>query len=114
MDYRRDVFHAIADPTRREIIDLLAKSPLNLNALAENFDVSRQAISLHVKVLIECGLIEVTQQGRERHCKARLDQLNEVAAWVEQYKQHLESKLDSLESYLLKMKKQRHDKSGKK
>ncbi|HEY4110891.1 metalloregulator ArsR/SmtB family transcription factor [Puia sp.] len=114
MDYRRDVFHAIADPTRREIIGLLARSPLNLNAIAENFDVSRQAVSLHVKVLIECGLIEITKQGRERHCAARLSRLNEVSVWIEQYKKHFEEKLDTLDSYLQTLKqKDKHAKRKK-
>jgi len=113
MDYRRDVFHAIADPTRREIIGLLAKSPMNLNAIAENFDVTRQAVSLHVKVLIECGLIEIEKQGRERHCKAQLAGLNEVSLWIEQYKRHFEEKLDALDSYLQTLKKDRHVKRKK-
>jgi len=107
MEARRDVFQAIADPTRREIIGLIAKHPLNVNAVAEQFDMTRQAISLHVKILEECGLITLRQQGRERFCEARLDKLKEVSAWVEQYKEHFEQKLDSLEKYLDKLKKQR-------
>ena len=113
MDYRRDVFHAIADPTRREIIGLLAKSPMNLNAIAENFDVTRQAVSLHVKVLIECGLIEIEKQGRERQCTARLAGLNEVSVWIEQYKKHFEAKLDALDNYLQILKKEKHAKRKK-
>lgn len=105
METRRDVFQAIADPTRRAIINLIASKPLNLNAIAENFEVSRQAISLHIKILTECGLIEVKQQGRERYCEAQLDKLSEVSAWVEQYRQHWESRLDSLEKYLHKLQK---------
>jgi DNA-binding transcriptional ArsR family regulator len=105
METRRDVFQAIADPTRREIINLIAHKSLNLNGIAENFDMSRQAISLHIKILTECGLIVVNQQGRERYCEARLDKLNEVSAWVEQYKEFWETKLDSLESYLNKLQK---------
>ena len=69
---RRDVFQAIADPTRREIINLLAHKSLNLNAVAEQFDVSRPAISKHIKILTECGLITISQQGRERYCEAKL------------------------------------------
>jgi DNA-binding transcriptional ArsR family regulator len=114
METRRDVFQAIADPTRREIINLIAHKSLNLNAIAENFDVSRQAISLHIKILTECGLIAINQQGRERYCEARLDKLNEVSAWVEQYKQFWESKLDSLESYLDKIQTTRKKSTGKK
>lgn len=97
---RRDVFQAIADPTRRKIIGMVSKQPLNLNAVAENFNVSRPAISKHIKILTECGLIEIKQQGRERFCEAKLDKLNEVSHWVEQYRQFWEQKLDALEIYL--------------
>jgi DNA-binding transcriptional ArsR family regulator len=103
---RRDVFQAIADPTRREIIGLVVKKPQNLNALAENFNVSRPAISQHVKILTECGLIMIKQVGRERFCEAKLDALNEVSAWIEQYKQFWEQKLDALETYLDEIQKQ--------
>jgi DNA-binding transcriptional ArsR family regulator len=112
MEARRDVFQAIADPTRREIIGLIAKQPLNLNAVAERFDMTRQAVSLHIKILEECGLIMLKQQGRERLCEARLEALGEVSAWVQQYKQHFEDKLDSLERYLERLQKQK--KHGKK
>jgi DNA-binding transcriptional ArsR family regulator len=97
---RRDVFQAIADPTRRAIINMIATQSLNLNAVAENFDVSRPAISKHIKILTECGLIVIKQQGRERFCEAKLNKLNEVSVWVEQYKQFWEQKLNALESYL--------------
>lgn len=105
MEPRRDVFQAIADPTRREIISLLAQQTLNVNAIAENFDVSRQAVSLHVKILMECGLIVIRQEGRERFCEAKFDKLNEVSEWVEQYRRFFESKFDSLENYLDKLQK---------
>ena len=104
---RRDVFQAIADPTRRDILSLLASQSLNLNSVAENFDVSRPAISKHIKILTECGLIEIKQQGRERYCEAKLDKLNEVSEWVEQYRTFWEAKLDSLEAYLDKLQKQK-------
>jgi DNA-binding transcriptional ArsR family regulator len=114
MEMRRDVFQAIADPTRREIINMVAQQPLNLNAVAERFDMSRQAVSLHVKILTECGLITIKQQGRERYCEAKLDSLNEVSVWVEQYKKFWEKKLDSLETYLAKLQKtQKNDKRKK-
>lgn len=105
MEARRDVFQAIADPTRREIIGMIAAQPLNLNTIAEKFDVSRQAISLHVKVLQECGLIAVTQQGRERYCEAKLERLDEVTMWIAQYRKLWESKFDSLEQYLATLQK---------
>ena len=107
METRRDVFQAIADPTRREIIAMIAHKPLNINSLTEKFDMSRQAVSLHVKILEECGLITLKQLGRERFCEARLKKLGEVSQWVDQYKQHFEQKLDSLEKYLDKLQKQR-------
>jgi len=75
---RRDVFQAIADPTRREILFLLSDSTLNLNAVAEKFDISRPAISKHIKILSECGLVTVKKQGRERYCEARLGQFKGV------------------------------------
>jgi DNA-binding transcriptional ArsR family regulator len=99
---RRDVFQAIADPTRREIINLLAHQSLNLNAVAENFEVSRPAISKHIKILTECGLIIIKQQGRERFCEANLKSLGEVSEWVEQYRVFWNKKLDALDNFLKK------------
>jgi DNA-binding transcriptional ArsR family regulator len=115
---RRDVFQAIADPTRRAIINMIAQQPLNLNSVAENFDVSRPAISKHIKILTECGLIIMKQKGRERYCEAKLDILNEVSDWVEQYKQFWTTKLDSLEIYLNQLQANKtltskHKKNGK-
>ncbi|MDN5202545.1 metalloregulator ArsR/SmtB family transcription factor [Fulvivirgaceae bacterium BMA10] len=100
MEKRRDVFQAIADPTRREIINLLAHKSLNLNAIAENFQTSRPTISQHVKLLQECGLIVITKQGRERYCRAHLAKLTEVALWVNKYKAFWNAKLDALEDFL--------------
>jgi DNA-binding transcriptional ArsR family regulator len=100
---RRDVFQAIADPTRREIINLIAHQPLNVNSVAGNFDVSRTAIYKHVKILRECGLIVIKQQGRERYYEAKLAKLNEVSGWVEQYRAFWTQKLDALENYLAKL-----------
>lgn len=97
---RRDVFQAIADPTRRAIIHLVSHKSLNLNAVAENFAVSRPAISKHIKILAECGLIVIKQQGRERYCEARLEPLSEVSDWVEQYRAMWTARLDTLDGYL--------------
>ena len=97
---RRDVFQAIADPTRRQIIKMIANGALNLNAVSENFNVSRPAISKHVKILTECGLIEIRQQGRERYCEAKLQKLNEVSEWIEQYRIFWANKLDALGNFL--------------
>ena len=114
MNLRRDVFQAIADPTRRQIINLVVTKTQNLNSIAENFDVTRQAISLHIKILSECGLIVIKQQGRERYCEPKLDKLSEVSTWVEQYKAFYESKFDNLETYLNKLQKNKKNaKSGK-
>ena len=107
MEARRDVFQAIADPTRRNIIGMIAEESLHLNAIADNFNMSRQAVSLHVKILEECGLIVIKQIGRERFCEAKLDKLNEVSAWVAQYKQFWESKLDAMEKYVQELQKSR-------
>jgi DNA-binding transcriptional ArsR family regulator len=68
--------------------------------VAEKFDVSRPAISKHIKILTECGLITVKQVGRHRYCEAQLDKLNEVSDWVEQYRKFWTQKLDALETYL--------------
>jgi DNA-binding transcriptional ArsR family regulator len=113
MNARRDVYQAIADPTRRAIINMIASEPHNVNSIAEKFAVSRQAISLHVKILNDCGLITIKQRGRDRFCEAQLDKLSEVSAWVDQYRQHWESKLDALESYIEKLKKERYGKPKK-
>jgi DNA-binding transcriptional ArsR family regulator len=113
MKVRRDAFQAIADPTRRAIITLIATRPHNVSSIAEKFDTSRQAISLHVKILVDCGLITIKHRGRERFCEAKLGQLREVAAWVDQYRRHWESKLDALETYLEKLKKGKYGKQRK-
>ena len=97
---RRDVFQAIADPTRRSILNMIANQSLNLNAVAENFDVSRPAISKHIKILTECGLVIIKQQGRERYCEAQLYKLREISEWIEQYRVFWTGKLDALESFL--------------
>jgi len=113
---RRDVFQAIADPTRREIIHILSHQSLNLNAVAGKFDVSRPAISKHIKILTECGLVVIRQQGRERYCEAQLQKLNEVSHWVEQYSKFWNDRLDALENYLnvLQAKEKKKNKKKKK
>lgn len=104
MQIRRDVFQAIADPTRREIINLIAYQSLNLNAIAENFDVSRPAISQHIKILTECGLIIIKKQGRERYCEASLQQLSEVSTWIERYRKLWDHQFNKLDDLLEEMK----------
>lgn len=109
---RRDVFQAIADPTRREIINVIAHKSLPLNTVAETFDISRQAVAKHIKILTECGLVVVRQKGRERYCEAQLYKLNEVSTWVDQYKKFWMESFASLENYLdeLQSKKKKHGK----
>lgn len=97
---RRDVFQAIADPVRREIIQILAEDTLTVNAIAEKFEVSRPAISKHLKILKECGIIEINQQGRERYCVIQPKKLIPAFMWIDQYRSLWEEKLDSFEQYL--------------
>src|SRR5258708_3547568 len=100
---RRDVFQAIADPTRRGILNLIAGQHLNLNAIAENFDMSRPAISQHIKILTECGLVLIKKQGRERYCEARLQRLSAVADWMEPFRKYWTESFDSLDHLLNEM-----------
>ncbi len=102
---RRDVFQAIADPNRRAILALLANQKLTLNGIAENFRISRPAVSRHIRILKECGLVVVIPQGRERYCEARFDRLSEVSDWVEKYRQMWEARFDRLDEVLLEMQK---------
>lgn len=106
---RRDVFQAIADPNRRAILSLLAMQRLTLNGVAEKFRISRPAISRHIKILRECGLVVVHQQGRERYCEAKLDRLKEVSDWVEQSRQLWEGRLDRLDEYLKEIQKDKKE-----
>ncbi|MGI8583186.1 MAG: ArsR/SmtB family transcription factor [Chitinophagaceae bacterium] len=97
---RRDVFQAIADPTRREILGLLSNESLTLNGIADNFHISRPAVSKHIKILTECGLVVIKPQGRERYCEVQMKPLQEVNLWVQQYKRFWTEKFDSLENFL--------------
>jgi DNA-binding transcriptional ArsR family regulator len=97
---RRDVFQAIADPNRRAILSLLATQRLTINGIAEKFRISRPAVSKHMKILSECGLVVIHQQGRERYCEAKLDRLKEVSDWVENSRRLWEGRLDVLNEYL--------------
>ncbi|MTI23270.1 ArsR family transcriptional regulator [Fulvivirga sp. RKSG066] len=97
---RRDVFQAIADPVRRDILDMLAKQPLTVNEVAEKFDISRPAVSKHIKILNQCGLLETVAQGRERHCVIIPDALSQVSEWVNAHRQLWESQIDAFENYL--------------
>jgi len=113
METRRDVFQAIADPTRREIIDLLSQQSMNLNAIAEHFDITRPAISNHIRILNECGIIFIEQVGRERFCKIQPDRLKQVSDWIGKYEELWVHKIESFEKYLYQLKSKRK-KDGRK
>ena len=100
---RRDVFQAIADPVRRDIIELLANKTLTVNTVAEKFDVSRPAISKHLKILKECDIIVITKKGRERFCQIQPKSLIPVFLWIDQYRNLWDDRLDSFENYLIKL-----------
>lgn len=111
---RRDVFQAIADPTRREILHMISTEPLNINAVSGHFDVSRTAVYKHLKILAECGLVDITQQGRERYCEAKLEKLSEVSEWVEQYRKFWEERFDRLDEYLKELQTKKPKKNARK
>jgi len=104
---RRDVFQAIADPNRRTMLALLAKQRMTLNGVAENFCISRPAVSKHIKILKECGLVIVIPEGRERYVEARFDKLNEVTDWIEQYRQVWDERFNRLDDVLEQMKQEK-------
>lgn len=104
---RRDVFQAIADPVRREIIDELSKESLTVNAVAEKFEISRPAISKHLKILNECGLVEINQSGRERYYEINPKSLIPAIHWIEQLHKQWEQRIDSFEDYLIQLKQKR-------
>ena len=101
---RRDVFQAIADPVRRSIIDLLANDALTINEIAEHFDISRPAISKHIKILHECGLIEMQQKGRARYCHIQANGLIPAFLWIERYQKIWAERIDVFEEYVMHLK----------
>jgi DNA-binding transcriptional ArsR family regulator len=101
-EIRRDVFQAISDPIRREIILILSKEDLTVNGVAENFKVSRPAISKHLKILTECGLVNVQRHGRDRFCGVNYDKLKEVSDWLKYFEKFWDKKLNSLKSFMEK------------
>jgi DNA-binding transcriptional ArsR family regulator len=104
---RRDIFQAIADPTRRAIIALIAIQAMTPNALAEHFDSSRQAVSKHLKILTECELVKPSYQGREIYYQLEIDKMKEVDKWLEQFRKIWETKFNQLDTVLMNLKKQR-------
>ena len=101
---RRDVFQAIADPTRRAILSLIAFQAMTPNALAEHFDSSRQAVSKHIKVLTECELLQQKQQGREIYYYFNPKKMKEVDKWLDQFRQMWQSRYNKLDNVLKQLK----------
>ncbi|WP_121356928.1 ArsR/SmtB family transcription factor [Flavisolibacter nicotianae] len=104
---RRDIFQAIADPTRRAIIALLALQAMTPNAIAENFHTTRQAVSKHLRILTECELVKQEQQGREIYYSLELQKLKEVDNWLSQYRKLWETRFNQLDNVLSTIKKQK-------
>ncbi len=106
---RRDVYQAIADPVRRDILDLLADETLTVNEVADKFEISRPAISKHLKILKECGLIEINQKGRERYCEIQGQNLIPAFLWMEKHRSLWEERLDHFEDYLEELKAKKRE-----
>ncbi len=101
---RRDIFHAIADPTRRAILSLIALQAMTPNAIAEHFDSSRQAISKHIQILAECKVVEQQQHGREIYYQFNPKKMKEIDKWLEQFRRIWEQRFDKLDSVLKQLK----------
>lgn len=97
---RRDVFNAISDPTRRSILMSLTSESQNVNALADKFEMTRQAVSLHIKYLQECGVVTIKKDGRERYCNLEVQKLTEIADWLEPFRKMWTGKLNQLDQLL--------------
>ncbi|HEY4288507.1 MAG TPA: metalloregulator ArsR/SmtB family transcription factor [Puia sp.] len=104
---RRDIFQAIADPTRRAIIALIAVQAMTPNAIADHFDTTRQAISKHLRVLTECELVKQEHQGREIYYQLEIDKMKEIDKWLEQFRQIWENRFMQLDQLLLTIKKKK-------
>jgi len=107
---KRDVFQAIADPTRRAIIALIALQAMTPNAIAEHFDTSRQAVSKHLRILAECELVAQEQKGREIYYSLEIEKMKEIDKWLEQYRKIWESRYEQLAEVLKVMKKKKEGK----
>ena len=101
---RRDIFQAIADPTRRAIIALIAVQAMTPNALAEHFDTTRQAVSKHLQILSECEVVEQQQQGREIYYQLKIDKMKEIDQWLEQFRKIWEQRYNQLDDLLQTLK----------
>ena len=107
---RRDIFQAIADPTRRAIIALLALQAMTPNALAENFHTTRQAVSKHLRILTECELVKQEQKGREIYYSLEVKKMKEIDEWLEQYRKIWETRFSQLDDVLATIKKKKKEK----
>jgi len=107
---KRDIFQAIADPTRRAIIALIAIQAMTPNAIAEHFDTSRQAVSKHLRILTECELIKQEQKGREIYYQLEIQKMKEIDKWLEQYREIWETRFSQLDDVLATIKKRKEDK----
>jgi len=107
MEIRRDIFQAIADPTRRAIIVLIALQAMTPNALAEHFNTSRQAVSKHIKILTECDLVKQEVSGREIYYTLEVEKMKEVDIWIEQFRKIWQTRFNQLDIVLSKIKKQK-------
>jgi DNA-binding transcriptional ArsR family regulator len=107
METRRDIFQAIADPTRRAIITLIAVQAMTPNAIAEHFDSSRQAISKHLQILTECELVSQKQQGREIYYQLEVNKMKEIDKWLGQFRKIWESRFSQLDKILMNEKNKR-------
>jgi DNA-binding transcriptional ArsR family regulator len=104
---RRDIFQAIADPTRRAILSLIAVQALTPNAIAENFNCTRQAVSKHMRILTECGVVKKVPQGREVHYVLEVKKMKEIDKWLDQFREIWKAQFDQLDTLLSTMKKKK-------
>jgi len=110
---KRDIFQAIADPTRRAIIALIAIQAMTPNAIAENFHTTRQAVSKHLRILTECELVKQEQQGREIFYSLEIEKMKEIDKWLEQYRKIWESRFKELDALLAELKQQEKQERNK-
>lgn len=106
---RRDVFQAIADPTRRAIIALIAVHAMTPNTIAEHFDTTRQAVSKHLRILTECELVKQEQKGREIYYTLELEKMKQIDKWLEQFRKIWETRFNQLDDLLTTIKKQKNE-----
>ncbi|WBL44233.1 metalloregulator ArsR/SmtB family transcription factor [Algoriphagus halophytocola] len=106
---RRDIFQAIADPTRRAIITLIALQAMTPNAIAEHFDTTRQAVSKHLRILTECELVKQEQKGREIYYELEIEKMKEIDKWLEQFRKIWENRFDQLDNLLSTLKNKKNE-----